>query len=345
MGRKMKHCELMAFWHDTTRFLPLGEVYFDVYCSPAIHISKSIVHFVDWLAHITFLVLLLHYLLYPIEQPHTSGDWAWYNYGPREVSLVVLSLSFAIHSRSLVNVSSLLVPLAFLTSFPSAPHPESFSFIFLQWAAFLQPLGLNIPEAPSHLFLVRHRRTLPLVVLIGRGLSRILYPVILFFLPLLLLAAYLSSLSLVDAFFRNSFPYVMLSPPPLETRYTFLCFFATVVVLLLASISVLAISTSSVHNALDVWDRYSTDVGCSARRISANIVSSYSTPYIFPPPFNLIRIVVWIPKKILHLSGCRYSMLEILERVAWRIFVGPFTAFIALLILTTRWISRTTLIQ
>ncbi|KAH0590515.1 hypothetical protein H2248_000662 [Termitomyces sp. 'cryptogamus'] len=298
------------------------------------------IHFIDWLAHITFLVFLFHYLLYPIEQPHTSGGWSWYEYGPREVSLVLLALSFGIHSRSFVNISALLVPISFLTSLPSAPHPESFSFIFLQWAAFLQPLGLNFPHPPSHLFLFQHRRSLPLAVLINRALSRILYPVSLFFFPLLLLATYLLSLSLADAFLRNSFQDVM--PPPLETRFTFLCFFVTVLVLLLASISVLAISTSPAHNSVDLWDRYSTDVGRSARKINANVVSSYSTSYIFPPPFNLIHIVVvWIPRKVATLSGYHYPILDILERVVWRIFVGPLTAFVAFLLWRPRWLSRT----
>ncbi|KAF8078434.1 hypothetical protein FPV67DRAFT_1465265 [Lyophyllum atratum] len=297
--------------------------------------TPRVAHFIDWTSHLIFLALLVHYLLYPIEQPHTTKEWLEYQYGAREVLLIILPFSFAARTWSLANTSSLLAPIAFLTSLPSAPHPASITFTLLQWAVVLHPLGLNLPEAPSHLFLLRHSYSLPLAVLIKRGLSRILYPLILFFLPLLLLAIYLLSLSLVDTFLKLSsiegFS-VIITPTPQETRLTFLTFFFAVVLLMFTSLFVMATTTSLAHTSSDPWDRYSVAVGHAARRIFLGVTASYNGPYVFPPPFNILHILlIRIPQVAARRFAIQIQGLAVVERILWRIIVGPFAAFVALL--------------
>ncbi|KAG5644719.1 hypothetical protein DXG03_007848, partial [Asterophora parasitica] len=296
-----------------SRFIP-----YDALATP------RVAHFIDWIAHLAFLVLLVRYLLYPIEQPHTLVGGLEYQWGAREAFLVLLPLSFAARSRTLASIGSLLVTLAFLASLPSVPHPDSASFTLLQWAATLLPLGLNLPQAPSHLFLLQHSNSLPLAIVVTQGLSRLL-PVIVSFLPLLLLATYLLSLSLVDAFFRTLSD--QFSPTPMETRFTFLCLFLIVVSLLVASIFVLATSTSSGQVSQDPWERYSPSTGESARRAFLRATTSYIGPYPFPAPFNLLHILlIGLARDVARQFRVRIPGLEVAERILWRVVVGPFSA-------------------
>ncbi|KAF5377529.1 hypothetical protein D9615_005241 [Tricholomella constricta] len=299
--------------------------------------TPRVAHFIDWISRVAFLVLLYHYLLYPIERPHTSDDWWEYRYGAREIFLIILPLSFAARSWTLASISSLLVPLAFLASLSSAPHPASFTFTFIQWAAILQPIGLNLPQAPSHLFLLQHSHSLPLAFLVTRGLSKILYPAILFFLPLILLATYLLSLSLVDAFFRLFSG--QFNPTPMETRFTFLCFLLIVIILFFSSILFLATTTFSSPVPPDPWEIYSPVAGHAARRACARATVSYIGPYTYPAPFNLLRILfICVPQGVTRRLKVHVPGLTVAERALWRIVVGPFTTFVALLFWRPRWL-------
>ncbi|RDB29602.1 hypothetical protein Hypma_015335 [Hypsizygus marmoreus] len=287
-------------------------------------------HLIEWISHLLFLAFLVNYLLLPIKQPHISGDWLEYQYGSRELFLIVLSLSFLLRPRSLVNTSSVIVPFAFLSSLPSIPHPPNTGFSILQWAAFLHVLGLNLPQSPSHLFLLSHHHTLPLAVLLTQRIRWTIFPAILFFLPLFIIASYLLSLSLFETFLKTivgEMHSTILDPPPMETRVTFLCLFFTVVALILLSIFILATSVPLLSHkefASDRWDQYSHQVGQAARQTFIRTVVSDSGTYTFPPPFNILHLVFFrIPCFFGHLFDIPISILDSGERILWRITVGP----------------------
>ncbi|GLB36333.1 hypothetical protein LshimejAT787_0306210 [Lyophyllum shimeji] len=297
--------------------------------------TPRVTHLIEWTFHLIFLALLVHYVLYPVKPPHTTNGWLQYQYGAREAFLVLLPLSFAPRSRSLANVSSLLVSFAFVASLPCMPHPGTFPFALMQWAVILHPFGLHLPEVPSHLFLLQRSSSLPLAILVKQAVFGVVGPVLLFFLPLLLLATYSLSLALVDTFLSLSSTAassVTVTVPPIETRFTFLSFLFIVNILLFTSIFVLAATNSLPRPSSEAWDRYSEGIGHSARRALARATASYVDPYTFPPPFNLLHIVlVSVPRAVARYFGFQIPGMELVDRMLWRATVGPFTAFVSLL--------------
>lgn len=293
-------------------------------------------HFIDWVSHLLYLVLLSSYLIDPIQPPHTWGGWVQSWYGPRELLLILFSLSFLAQPRSFTNVSSSLTPLAFILSPPSVPHPGNNAFSILQWAFMLHVFGLISPSAPSHFFLLSHHHSLSLAGLLSQGVSKILSPVLILFIPLFVFSFYLLSVSMADTFlqaFASGPSSAVMAAAPVETRFTFLVTSLAVFALLLASVFILATTLPSLpHTEPDPWDQYSRIVGLKARKAFIRADISYAGLYIFPPPFNIARILfIQVPSIILKLFTLRTSYMATLERILWRFTVGPLMVLVALL--------------
>lgn len=277
-----------------------------------------------------FLALLCHYLLHPYEKPHTWDNIFEY-FTLRECFLVFLPFSFAMRAGTRPSTTSLLVPLSFLFSLPYPPSPGDFSFTVLLWGFFLHVLQLHLPNPPSPLFLLPKRRALPFAVFLSQRLSSILYPVMLFFLPTFLLASFLLSISLVDTF-GVLFIYrwtqgILQLPSPTETRLALFTFFVTVVGLTVFSAFALATSPDSHVEVSHSWGQYSEQIGLTARKSYYRAVKLYSGPHIFPPPFNILHLlVIRIPGFLLR------TRLPVAEKILWRITVGPFVVLSALLL-------------
>jgi hypothetical protein len=154
----------------------------------------------------------------------------------------------------------------------------------------------------------------------------------LFFLPVILLATLLLSFSLADETLKLS-SIQTLDPSPMQTRTIFLVLFGVVAVLLLLCLIVGAAkypSFSSMDQSVipigQRWDQYSERVGLDARRAFAHTLMRYSKSYYFPPPFNLLQLFfVGLPRAVCSLFGMKAPSLhlEAVERILWRISVGP----------------------
>jgi hypothetical protein len=239
---------------------------------------------------------------------------------------------------SIRNLSFVLVWLAFGFSLPSVPNPGDASFIILHIALVIQIMFLHFPHPPSPLFLFPCHQSLPLSVLLTHSMAHMFVPVLAFFLPAILLAACLLSLSLAGetlGFFLTE----TLDPSPIQTRTGFLILFAVMVLLLLICLIIGAAKFPSISQTDQSvipygqrWDRYSQRVGLDARRAFIHALVRYSKSYYFPPPFNILQLLfVWIPWAILSVFGKkgRSAHLETVERILWRATAGPFVGLIA----------------
>jgi len=239
---------------------------------------------------------------------------------------------------SIQHLPFILVLLSFVFALPSVPLPSDTSFMVLYIALAVQILFLHFPHPPSPLFLFPCHQSLPLSVILTHSMSHMFIPIVLFFLPVLLLAALLLSLSLADSTLKLSLTN-MLDPSPMHTRAVFLALFAAAVILLLlclimgaAKFPSLSVADKSVTPYGQSWDRYSRRVGLDARRAFVRALLRYSNPYYFPPPLNLLHLLfVRLPCTVLSVFGKSGPSLhlEVVEQILWRVTVGPFVGVIA----------------
>ena len=272
-----------------------------------------------------FLVLFAYYLLAPPNRPHT-WDSRFDSLGWREMFLMFTPLSLVHIPYAIPNAIPLFVPLAFLMNVPSVPVPGSISFTILLWIFGLHILRLHLPRSPSPLFLFSHHHTLPLANFLTQGLSRMIYPSVLFFLPALLVASFLLSLSVANISLDVLVHLLHLpSPAPMETRVAFLYLFAIILILLTSSCFLLATTLfSSSQKNTDPWDRFSPEVGHMARMALVNTITPYAGLYKFPPPFNILHLLfIRIPRSGANLLGIGAMWGAEAERVLWRVMVGP----------------------
>ena len=282
-------------------------------------------HCIELICHVAFLVLFAYYLLAPPNRPHTWGSH-FDSLGWREIFLIFTPLSLVHIPNAISNALPLFVPLAFLLNVPSVPVPGSISFTILLWVFGLHILRLHLPRSPSPLFILSHRRTLPLASFLTRGLSRMIYPSVLFFLPALLAASFLLSFSVADVFLNALIHLLHIpSPSPMETRVAFLYLFAAILILLTSSCSLLATTLfSPSQKNIDLWDRYSPEVGHVARMALVDTIAPYAGLYKFPPPFNILHLIlIRIPCSGANLLGIGAGWGAEAEKVLWRVMVGP----------------------
>lgn len=277
------------------------------------------------------LVTLAHFLLYPLTKPIITGSLKQQE--QREYFLTLFPIALLARPWSIRVFSFLLVLFSFMFSLPSVPFPDETLYMVLYLALALQIMFLHFPHPPSPLFLLPVHWSLPLSVLLTYSVSHMFLPVILFFLPVTLLAVLLLSASLADTTLKF-FSLMTLDPSPLQTRTVFLILLAAVLLLLLLSLIVGAAKFPSISMTADnsrsphgqKWDRYSRRVGLGARKAFIRALVRYSQPYYFPPPLNLLHLIfVRFPWLVLSLFGQNgpFLHLEVAERMLWRVTVGP----------------------
>jgi hypothetical protein len=299
-------------------------------CEWLLHARHRVLHFLELVGELLLLITLIHFLLYPPTQPIVTGYRK--QLGSREFFLVLFPIALLAHAWSMRDLPFVLVWFSFAFSLPSVPHPGNTSFIILHIALLVQIMLLHYPQPPSPLYLIPCYQSLPLSILLTHSMSRMLVPIVLFFLPVLLLATLLLSFSLADEGFKFFF-LETLDPSPMQTRTVFLVLFAIVTLLLLLSLFVGAAKYPSLSDADQSmtpfgqrWNRYSRRIGLDARGAFVHTLLRYSKPYYFPPPLNLLHLLfVRLPGAVWSLFGMKEPSphLEAVERILWRISVGP----------------------
>lgn len=275
----------------------------------------------------------MHYLIYPPASRPVINKFTLQRHGAREILLLLLPLSYLARPWTERNVPFLIITIAFLSCLPTVPSPGDTAFNGLILGFAFHIYQLHLPTTPSPLFLLEFGRSLPLSTLLCKAISRIFYPALIFFLPVFLLSLFMLSFSLADTFLiAQSY---ILSPAPIQTRAASLFFLFLVISLLAPSLFILAIKfptdmpASTSHP--DYWDRYSKAIGLEAHRAFVQAVVSYSHPYTFSPPFNLLHLIaIRVPLFVLKICGRPPSpRLAKLERILWRITVGPIAIVVA----------------
>jgi len=86
-----------------------------------------------------------------------------------------------------------------------------------------------------------------------------------------------------------------------------------------------------LQEGTDPWDRYSRQVGHAARKALLAAFATYPGRYTFPPPFNILCVLIWFPCTIARLLGSGVTYATKAEILLWRCVVGPFMAIVAIL--------------
>ncbi|KAL4267622.1 hypothetical protein AB1N83_002151 [Pleurotus pulmonarius] len=262
--------------------------------------TPRIYHILDNVCVAIYMFLLVSYLLYPpivsiVDAPQVSSD-----YGLREVLIVILSLSLALRSWSMVAIPPLLAFCAFMSSLPAVPIPGSTGFFTLQLAFALQILVLHLPVPTSPLLFLDPENALPLASLFSLAIAKTAAPAFRFFFPIFTISFVLLSYSLADTFSLKimanlEFPIPNLSviPTPIETRSAFLFILVIIFISFLSSLAILmnVLPKNCASPTLERWDRYTKPVGLQARRAFIYAVVYHSSPYVFPPPFTLLHFI------------------------------------------------------
>ncbi|CCM00955.1 uncharacterized protein FIBRA_03002 [Fibroporia radiculosa] len=298
----------------------------DVLCTP------RVLHAVDLLFYMGYLVLFAYFLVFPRTgyshsiQERSAPD-------VQEILLIVYTVSTLFQPPSGKLVPSVLVLLAFLSHLPYSPSPNDFAYGVLLFAFAWNVVGLHLPQHPSPLYLLPLSRILPLAVLVWHGVSRVFAPVVVFFLPALLVSLFLLSTSLSDVFLQG-LTIGSLVPAPIESRVLFLILISVLLILLLCSLVMLVLVYPALLSKIppSPWDQYSETIGLEARSVFIRLVLTYAEPYSFRPPFSLVQALVRMPITLASFVGRRKQdhRADKVERVVWRIVVAPLACLIAI---------------
>ncbi|SJL05983.1 uncharacterized protein ARMOST_09319 [Armillaria ostoyae] len=257
-----------------------------------------VAYILDFAARLAAYGLLLSYVMHPPDRPTiyaTSGEYM----GGREWALLVLSLS----------TGSVLVLAAFVLATP--PFPEDASFGLLLVAVFVYTFQLQPVPA------------LPLFVGLRRRVAETVFPIVALFLPALLLTCFLLSASLNDVF--------LTAAVPMETRSLLLLLLFAIILAVFFSI---ILAPSPVHFGNDKWKRYGPAVCREARLTYYRTVVTYANPCYFPPPFNLLDLVLFRPLSFLGIP------IQPARTLFWRLTVGVIAYIINRLIMATSHIAQ-----
>ncbi|KAJ3801653.1 hypothetical protein GGU11DRAFT_768373 [Lentinula aff. detonsa] len=295
---------------------------YDALCTPWIY------HAFDLASQIIFLLLLVSYVLNPPRPAFYSLPLEYI--GSREIVLLVLSVSAMLHSWT-TSMPFALTLLAFVFKLPSAPFPSDFAFNILLLSIVLLLVQLHLPFSPSPFLLFWPERSLPLAVLIVNGILGTTLKVLMFFLPVLLLSILFLSYALSDVFLLSSFAH---GPAPMPTRELFFIVAVFTFISMVLSVLILVPIFPTPARKSASWDQYSVSIGHKARVQFYHSVIRYSKPYPFPPPFNILYFVlISVPAHALPYFDISISFLFILQKILWRVVVGPFVVIVRLLAL------------
>ena len=289
----------------------------------------------DSLSEILLLAATAHYLLYPPITPPLADDLR--HYDRRECALITFAIAAATRRWTIKTLGPMLLVFALLSPFPEPPLPENPAFLVMQFAFVMQLFAVHHPFPHSPWLIIPVEVSLPLMEFIKSGICLIFTPVVLFYVPVLLFAVVLLSMSMADTAPNLSNISGFSTSSPIESRGTFLVISGIVVLFLLLSlVTGTAALPSLCHAELPRtghkrrWDRYGLQVGLRARKLHARTLVNYSTPYYFPQPFNVLQIVfVSGPSALGALMGYQPPGLRLVERIIWRVTVGPVAALAA----------------
>lgn len=302
-----------------------------VFCRFSCICPPRFMHLLDFAFELVYLAVLANFLLEPPSRPIIT-------YGPsplgaRSIFLLIYSASSLLRSWSLSVLPAGIVFLSLLFCLPAAPYPGDNAFDALLFALSLEVLSLHLPHPPSPALLFNVERSLPLSTLFHSSVRRVFIPALVFFLPTLLIAAYLLSSSLAGTFLQVQ---EFVSPvAPMETRAAFLALGVIVLLLFTSFIVLLTLLFPSLASSVPAshapWDRYSEPVGLEARRMFVHSVAIYGRPYFFPPLLNLVPFaLVRVPKMFLYVVGKRQvAFLDQVEAILWWTVVSPLCFIVA----------------
>ncbi|KAJ4486354.1 hypothetical protein J3R30DRAFT_3366570 [Lentinula aciculospora] len=295
---------------------------YDKLCTPWLY------HAFDLTSQITFLLLLVSYILNPPRPAFYSLPLEYI--GIREIILMIFSVSAILHSWS-TSLPFALTLLAFLSKVPSAPFPSDFAFNILLLSLPLLFIQLHLPFPPNPFLLFWPEQCLPLAVLIVSGVFGTIVKVSLFFLPVLLLSIFSLSYALSDIFLL---PSLFMVPAPMPTRELFFIVVISIFIVLILSVLIIVLAFDSAPPGYSSWDQYSASIGQRARIQFYHSVIRYSKPYPFPPPLNILYFAfIAVPAYALPYFDISSDFLLILQQNLWRVVVGPFVVVARLLTL------------
>lgn len=297
-----------------------------LYSSP--DLIHRVLHLIDIIGRLAFMGSLIHYLLYP---PRFFINLGHNEQGAREIFLTFMAAASLARRWSIHTLPVILVFSAFILTLPSVPLPGYTSFSMLHIALLLQLILLHLPDSPSLPVAIIPKHSIPLSMLLLHGATSVFMPVMLFFLPALLLAAFLVSASLADTFLLV-LPKHLVESPAIDTRFSFFVLSITVVFSLLGALvttSAMFPTLASSSASTSKWDRYSREIGLRSRRTFVEALVQYEH-YRFPVPFNILQLLVRVPCAALSWLGHPATpFMKSVEKVLWRATVGLIGAVVS----------------
>jgi len=275
---------------------------YDTYCTP------RIVHSLDVISDLSFLVLVIHILNDQSIFPQAISG--------RETTLFILIAGGLFRSRSAHRLSYVVAALAFLFSIPNLPIPGQTPFMLLNISMGIQVLELHFTQCPSPLYFFPVDLSLPLALFLRKKIAQGIIPVALYLFPVFLFSSYLLSSSLADTFLRlDHLDLDVLSPAPFQTRVAYLIF-SSLVIIIAAVCTIALITLDYPRTAADRWDRFSPYAGYEARTVWLRTVVTYSDPDLFPSPLTFVHI--------LRFPSPSSDIMRRVQGLIRRIVVGPF---------------------
>ncbi|TEB39186.1 hypothetical protein FA13DRAFT_1725160 [Coprinellus micaceus] len=286
-------------------------------------------HLLALASHLAYVSLLAHYLLYPPGRVSTDASTYYQDVHPHTTGLFVFALANALFVPTPYNYLYLTSLAALALPFPGLPQPGDGFFDILLFTFSLHILTLHRPFTSSLLYIHELSSSIPRVGFVHRSLVDGVAPSLFYFFLPFVASIVLLSLSLDGDLFRAAvIPFASLSsviPAPMETRNTFLAIVLVILLGLFFSIFATTATVPTARTSQSTWDRYGTDLGYWARTVAVSVCSQYDPPYLYPPPFNLLRLVVVFPLHfLLKWSGQPSDLVKRVDQYVWRFTVLPF---------------------
>ena len=289
-------------------------------------------HLLALTSHLAYIFLLAHYLLYPPGRVSTDVYTYCQDVHPHSIGLFVFALANALFVPTPYNYLYLTSLASLALPFPGLPQPGDGFFDILLLVFALHILTLHRPFTSSLLYIRELSSSIPLAGFVHRSLIDGLAPSLFYFGVPFVASTVLLSLSLDGDFFRAAaVPFTSLSwaiPAPMETRNTFLGIVLVILLGLFFSIfatTIAAPTARASRTSPSPWDRYGTDIGYWTRSVAVSVCSQYDQPYLYPPPFNVLRLVIVSPLQLLlKWSGQSSDLLKSVDQYVWRFTVLPF---------------------
>ncbi|KAJ7050568.1 hypothetical protein C8F01DRAFT_1178846 [Mycena amicta] len=295
----------------------------DELCTP------RVLHCVDLISFTTFFGILVSWVMHPPYEPADLDlDGEIQRTGWREIVLVVLSASILCRPWNMFKIPALTLFTVFMVHLPSVPFAGGIGFDIILVCFACHAFQFHFPVAPSPLFLFK--RGLPFSAFLVHNFYIVLTP-ILFFLPIFILITTWLSMALSETFFSDSVS--SLIPTPIQTRTTVLYLFFLLVSVISYSLFIILAQGRSLTNT-NGWDGYSAHVSHKARASFAKAVVAYTSPYTFPAPFNLLKVLILeIPSLFWVLLRHPRPTSAQAEKLLWKLTVCPVALPVAALFL------------